>query len=247
MPIRGFCIILLMTFYFVALGQSQLKSSNTIVIQWVDSLKGDFSFTNEWSYPEGVVMKENGRAECGDGGLCPEECYNMLDSNGNIYKDSLHRYYDLLDTTHQYYSISCTAHAYEYAGTNFIKANRKSKDTVYAYTLNNIATHSSLELNITKNTCTAEIKLNSIRMHNHSNYSPNTVEDTVSFDDSHLHIQQANYETFKCSSGFIYIDRTSFNQQVLKARFKFTFQNNTDPDKPLWWEGLIKTPITNDL
>jgi hypothetical protein len=110
--------------------------SKPIKINWVDSLSGDFSFTNNWSYPLGVEMKTDGKAGCADGGFCPERCYSMLDSNGIALKDSAQIFYQLLD--------------------------RKNKDSIFCYTLTGIATHCSLQLGIIKNICTATIDLNSI-------------------------------------------------------------------------------------
>ena len=37
------------------------SASIPITIEWVDNLSGDFSFTNNWSYPEGVYKNEYGQ------------------------------------------------------------------------------------------------------------------------------------------------------------------------------------------
>jgi hypothetical protein len=66
--------------FFILFSKSWGQASKPIKIKWVNSLLGDFSFTNKWSYPLGVERKKDGKAGCADGGFCPERCYSMLDS-----------------------------------------------------------------------------------------------------------------------------------------------------------------------
>lgn len=191
--------------------------SKPIKINWVDSLSGDFSFTNNWSYPLGVEMKTDGKAGCADGGFCPERCYSMLDSNGIALKDSAQIFYQLLDTAHQYHSIQCEAWCYEWAGTDFIEVFRKNKDSIFCYTLTGIATHCSLQLGIIKNICTATIDLNSI-----------TPDGSA---------------TFYCIDGHITIDKKLWKKGIMKAEFNFIFENKDDKKKPFYWKGEIYAKI----
>lgn len=80
-------------------------SSTVITIKWADHLAGDFSFTNNWSYPEGVYKNEYGQLSCD--GLCPPEIDAMKDSTGRIYEDSLQHSIKLLiqHTKHILFSL----------------------------------------------------------------------------------------------------------------------------------------------
>lgn len=68
-----------------------------IKIQWVDDLKGDFSFRTKWSYPEGIYKNKFGQLSCD--GFCPEGTESLKDNEGRIYTDSLTKFYQLVDTT----------------------------------------------------------------------------------------------------------------------------------------------------
>lgn len=191
--------------------------SKPIKINWVENLSGDFSFTNNWSFPLGVEMKTDGKAGCADGGFCPERCYSMLDSNGIVLKDSAQIFYQLLDTTPQYHSIQCEAWCYEWVGTDFIEVLRKNKDSIFCYTSTGIATHCSLQLSITKNICTATIDLNSI--------TPD------------------GGAIFYCKDGQITIDKKLWEKGIMKAEFNFSFENYDDKQNPFYWKGKIYAKI----
>lgn len=193
------------------------KTSVPINVQWVGELAGDFSFASKWSYPMGVEMKENGRAGCSDGGFCPPRCEAMLDSNGNILKDSIAIFYQLLDTTHLFHTIQCEAWCYEWAGTDFISASRKGQERINCQTATNMATHCSLQLDIVKNSCYAKIELNSI------------VSD--------------NNAVFYCTEGYIRIDKKRWKQGIIKADFSFDFGSAKNVEKPIYWKGKIQTKI----
>lgn len=197
--------------------QSWGQVSNSVKIKWVDNLSGDFSFIKNWSYPLGVEMKADGKAGCADGGFCPERCYPMLDSNGIVLKDSSTVFYQLLDTTHQFHTIQSEAWCYEWAGTDFIEAYRKGKDSIYCHTATGIATHCSLQLEILKNTCLATIDLNSIRA--------------------------GGDAVYYCTDGYITIDKKLWEAGIIKAEFNFIFENKDEPEKPFYWKGRIYTKI----
>ena len=204
-----------------SLGQSKKetikKTIKPIIIKWVDNLSGDFSFTNNWSYPPGVEMKEDGKAGCADGGFCPQRCYAMLDSNGIVLKDSAKIFYQLLDTTHLFHSIQCEAWCYEWAGTDFIEVLRKSKDSIYCFTTTGIATHCSLQLHIIKDICYASIDLNSI-------------------------VPKGN-AIFYYTNGDITIDKKFWEEGIMKAEFSFNFEHKENPKEPIYWKGKIYAKI----
>lgn len=188
-----------------------------IKISWLDNLTGDFTFTENWDYPEGVYKNDFGQLSCD--GLCPPEIDRMKDENGKIYEDSLKAFYQLVDTTHEFHSIQSDAWTYEWAGTNFVSAIRKNEDTTICYTHNNVATHSSLILTITKDKCIPIIKLNSVT--------------------------PTGTKIYVCKGGQIEIDKSFWEKGILKANFDFTFDHKETPSKPMYWKGKIYAPIGN--
>jgi len=190
---------------------------SAIKISWVDSIGGDFSFSNNWSYPLGVEMKKDGRAGCADGGFCPRRCYSMLDSNGIVLKDSSKLFYQLLDTTHRLHSIQCEARCLEWAGTDIIVVYRIGADSVYCYTATGISTHCSLQLEIIKDICYATIDLNSII--------------------------PGGSKTYYCYDGYINIDKKLWKSGIMKAEFNLNFENKVTTGQPVYWKGKINAEI----
>jgi hypothetical protein len=187
-------------------------------LKWVNNLAGDFSFKDSWSYPEGIYRNEFGQLSCD--GLCPPETDKMKDENGKIYENSLELFYNLVDTTHIFQSIKSDAWTYEWAGTNYLIAERKNKDTVVCYTEKNAATHSSLHLIITQNTVKPTIVLSSI-------------------------IGENTTKTYSCKSGQMVIDKTLWNNGILKAIFDFDFYHDGTIEK-MYWKGNIYVTIENE-
>ena len=202
-------VVLLLT--FLLLSCSRRSANGSIEIEWKDNLSGDFSFHENWSYPDGVFKNEYGELVCD--GLCPEASFKMVDSTGKIYPDSLTKYYNLVDTTHQQYTLQCEAVCYEWAGTDFIEAERVSDSEIRFSTLTNIATHSSLVLTIKDNKCIPQIKLHSI--------------------------SSSEIKTFHLKNGYIKIDKKLWAKNILKAEFDFNFINTHNANLPMFWRGEI--------
>jgi len=198
-------------------GRVVISNSIPIKVKWKDSLKGDFSFRFKWEYPEGVYKNEYGQVSCD--GSCPGEVEHMIDSTGKILKDSIKAFYKIVDTSHIRHSISCTAWCYEWAGTDFIEAIKKTIDTVFLSTALNAGTHCSLQLSISGNYCYAVIDLNS----------------TV-FGGSAI---------FYCTGGFITIDKTLWQKGIVKGIFSFNFRHDEDPKTPIFWRGKIYSKINS--
>ena len=113
-------------------------------------------------------------------------------------------------------SITCDAWCYEWAGTNIITATHKENDTIICETMMNEATHCSLHLIITKDSCIPTINLLSI--------TPN------------------GNKTYSYKSGYIKIDRRLWEENIIKADFSFDFINDEN-EKRIYWQGKIYTKI----
>lgn len=188
-----------------------------VKISWSDNLNDDFTFTENWDYPEGVYKNDFGQLSCD--GLCPPEIDRMKDENGKIHEDSLNAFYKVVDTTHQFHSIQSDAWTYEWAGTNFVTAIRKNADTTVCFTHNNAGTHSSLILTITKDKCIPIIELNSVTL--------------------------TGTKIYACKGGQIEIDKSLWEKGILKANFDFVFDHTENPKKPMYWKGKIYANIHN--
>jgi len=204
-----------------ACGQIKYKTlpadNGQIQITWNNKLSGDYSFTKNWSYPEGVYKNTFGQLSCD--GLCPERTYSMKDSTGRIYPNSLRSFYQLVDTTHQNHSIQCEAWCYEWAGTNFINAIHSNGDSIKCITLTNSATHCSLHLILTDNICIPIIELNSIA--------------------------EIDKIVYICKDGYINIDRKLWKKGTLKTEFSFNFLHPENPSIPMFWKGRAFVKIEN--
>ncbi len=216
------CIVLICLFCLlnVKVSGQNIKQSDILKIKWVDKLEGDFSFANQWSYPEGIYKNDFGQLVCD--GVCPPELDSMIDETGKIFKDSISAYYAIVDTTHLAHTIQNVAKVWEWAGTNFIEVEQKSRDTVYAYTINNLATHSSLMLTIFGDNCKAEVSLLSVT----------GVDNILGF-----------------TSGYIIIDRKFWQKGIMKAKFEFRREDFFDSSgcKDFYWKGKILSPIKKEV
>lgn len=113
-----------------------------IKIVWSENLKGDFSFKNQWNYPEGICKNKFGQLSCD--GICPPGIDQMKDTLGKIYKDSLQAFYKIVDTTHIAHSFKSKNRMYEYSGTNFIEFEKQKNGKIKGESLTNVSTHSKL-------------------------------------------------------------------------------------------------------
>jgi len=196
-------------------GKIKITNSSPIKISWLKELKGDFSFRHKWEYPEGVFRNSYGQVTCD--GFCPDEVHDMFDIKGKIKKDSLKSFYKFVDTSHIPHSLSSTAWCYEWAGTDFIEASRKSGDTVFLASQLNEGTHCSLELSFIKDTCYAVINL--------------------------VSVVSGGSALFYCTDGYITLDKTLWAKGIIKAIFSFNFKNDEDPKTPIFWKGKIYAKI----
>lgn len=200
------------------LSLSSANEKDEIKIEWTDTLLGDFSFKENWSYPEGIYVNDFGQVSCD--GFCPEGTDQLLDNNGKIRSGKLKAYYELVDTTHQFHSIQCDAWCYEWDGTNIIEAKQINTDSVVCNTMMSMSTHCSLHMCIADDYCYPSIQLASIAA------TGNII--------------------YKCIGGYIKIDKECWKKGIVKAEFDFQFYHTEDPNVPMYWKGMIYTKIQKE-
>ncbi len=196
----------------------QQTGHKTIPITWVTGLAGDYSFTNKWSYNENVFTNNFGQLTCDVD--CPAELDGMCDSTGRIYDSLIHDYYKLLDTVHNSHTMECEGWCYEFAGADYIDV-RRTGNKVYAASRINAAMHSILRLNIENGLCTPTIKLVSIV----AQMTPKGLSNNIFY--------------YHSTSGYIKIDKTLWQQGIMKAEFDFTFYHPENPKQKMYWKGKI--------
>lgn len=212
-----FVIILILTLIGVSFIkiENKLESTNEIKIEWVENLKGNFSFKENWSYPEGVYKNRYGQLSCD--GICPEETDRMKDKSGKIYKDSLQAFYKIIDTTHIFHSLKSEAEIYEGHIPNNIEFKKLKNGKIVGNSINNISGYSSLNIELNGENCNALIKFNSYK-------------------DLSNHI-------FQLETGNIKIDKALFENGIMKAVFDFNFKNTLEYDKELFCKGKIYSKL----
>lgn len=191
------------------------KQEGGIAIEWVEDLEGDFSFKDNWDYPENIYKNQFGQLICD--GLCPSEIDRMKDEEGRIYPDSLPIFYQYVDTTHQAHTLQSEAWVYEWAGANQMVFEQQEDQTLLGQSVCTIATHSSLNIHIKGDWATAWVDFNSIR--------------------------RLGKHRFLAQGGTLKVDRSLFEQGVIKAAFDWTFENTLEPNQALYWRGLIYSSI----
>jgi len=211
MEIRYLLLPVFVVFLNSVSAQPQTDQVKDVPVSWTENLAGDFSFKDQWAYSEGIYRNEAGQLTCD--GLCPPGADLMKDSYGNIFKDSLAAFYKLVDTTHFFYSLQSETNCNEWAGSNYINVSGSIADTVNCHTLQNTATHCSLELMITKGKCYALVRLNSVAGN--------------------------DGELYYCTGGNIRIDREAWEQGFMKAVFDLSFSSMPKEGEPLRWKGTI--------
>ncbi|MCA5005212.1 hypothetical protein [Sphingobacterium bovistauri] len=209
------CIILLLCYGAC----KERKASSAIDITWKDSVAGDFSFTEQWSYPEGVYKNKFGQLSCD--GICPPETDLMKDENGKIYEDSLQAFYKVVDTTHIYSTMQSQSTAIEFTDPTQMTAERIDKDTIEAFTRLNSATHSALKIKIIKD-----------------HYFIPTVE--------LISIHVGDKIIYPCIEGKLEMDKMYWKKRIIKANFSFLFFDKEQPNKPIEWNGKIFSKIESN-
>ncbi|MBX2907876.1 MAG: hypothetical protein KF744_17660 [Taibaiella sp.] len=210
-------LLLLFTIFLPQLLRAQvpLTHPRAVRVLWTDTVSGDFSFRNKWSYQPGVSKMADGQVRCD--GFCPPHTEKMLNADGRIIPDSIAAYYRLVDTTHLYHTLASEAHCHEWAGADYITAHKRH-DTIAADTYCNPATHCSLRLRIKGDKCYATIIENSIRA-----------------------TRDKPRKRYYCTRGEMTIDSALLKRGILKAGFDFHFRAPKGFGDMYWRGRIYKT------
>jgi hypothetical protein len=186
---------------------------------WVETVTGDFSFKDRWSYNENVFKDEKGQLFCD--GFCSERLDALRDKNGRINPDSVSVYYRLLDTTHFYHSLQCESSCSEFAGADFIDVIQIDKDSFFCQTHTTAGTHCSLNMSFIRSFFKSGVRLNSII--------------------------SGGSDSYEYVNGNLRIEEPMLKKGILKAEFYLVFWNMADGDASeyIYWKGWIYSPIKN--
>lgn len=81
-----------------------------IKIDWKMKVDGDFSFTEKWEYPEGIVRNQFGQLVGNDSLFVWSNV--LRDEAGKLLASSFDQYYSRYDTTHQFHTMSSETNVY---------------------------------------------------------------------------------------------------------------------------------------
>lgn len=191
-------------------------ATSQITWNWVSRIDDDFSFVQEWGYPEGIYTNEWGQLSCD--GICPTEIDRMKDSKGRIYDDSLSAFYAIIDTTHRFFSHQGTVRAYEYGEMNYAFYEEHG-EKIYLQTEMNASTHTSLHIEFDPDP-TSKLPFKAYLIYNS--------------------IKNQKPITYLGTGGTIDISKQGIENGIIQMRFDLEFQHlSNDSQGPQTWEGRI--------
>lgn len=190
--------------------------------RWVDSLDGDFSFTENWDYPEGVYVNQWGQLSCD--GFCPMEIDKMKDDQGRLFDDSLSAFYSIVDTTHRYFTHEGIVRTYEYGECNHAFA-KVLNGKMHVQTEVNVSTHTSLHI-----VFDAEVKL----------------ETEFKIYLIYNSIRNTKPIVYLARSGDLEISKKMFKEGIVKMSFDLKFEDiSNNPKFEQTWNGKILVGLTS--
>ncbi len=191
-------------------------ASSQVTLEWANRIDDDFSFAQEWEYPESIYLNEWGQLSCD--GICPTEIDRMKDSKGRIYDDSLRAFYAIIDTTHRYFSHKGNVRAYEFGETNYA-FYEEHDGKIYLQTEMNAITHTSLHIEFDPDP-TSKIPFKVYLTYNS--------------------IKNQKPITYLGTSGTIDISKQGIENGIIQMRFDLEFQHlSNDSEGTQTWEGKI--------
>lgn len=190
------------------------KDDIQIEISWFTNLKGNFSFASKWSYAANVGLNDAQQIACIQN--CSERVQKMMSDDGLIISDSTDTYYQIVDSTRKYHTLESRSTLTDWKPSNFIKVRKYGNFIVEGSVLADSTSKCSVFFRIKDNFLTAWA-------YHKSDNGKSTI--------------------FRLNGGKIFLDDAAFSKGIFKATFSFTFENEVNSLKPLYWSGKIYTKI----
>jgi hypothetical protein len=190
------------------------KDEIQIEISWFTNLKGNFSFASKWSFAANVGLNDAQQIACIQN--CSERVQKMMNDDGLILGDSTDVYYQLVDSTRKYHTLESRSTLVDWKPSNFIKVRKYGSFILEGSVLADSTSNCSVFFRIKDNFLTA--------------WAYHKSDNGIS-------------KIFRLNGGKIFLDDEAFSKGIFKATFSFTFENEVNSLKPLYWSGKIYTKI----
>lgn len=185
-----------------------------IEISWFTNLKGNFLFTSKWSYAANVGLNDAHQIACLQN--CSERVQKMMNEEGLILSDSTDAYYKIVDSTRKYHTLESRSTLSDWKPANFIRVRKYGNFIIEGSVLADSLSKCSVFFRIKDNFLTA--------------WAYHKLDDGKS-------------KIFRLSGGKISLDYAAFSKGIFKATFSFSFENEVNSLKPLYWSGKIYAKI----
>jgi hypothetical protein len=206
--------VFLISSFFSPSDELNYKDDIYIEVSWFNSLKGDFLFASNYSYAENIGLNKAQQVACINN--CSKRLERMMDEEGIIISDSTDVYYKLIDSTRKYHSLESRSTLYDWKPSSFITVRRYGNFTIEGSVIQDSISKCSLFFRMKDNYLTAWA----------------------------YHIpEKGNSKIFRLNGGKMFIDKDAYTQGIFKATFSFTFENDLNSLKALYWSGKIYTKI----
>ena len=191
----------------------------SVLVTWVDTITGDFSFAQKWEYAYNITRNKWGELHRW---YQPDmEPPGLFEPDGHIKKDSIAAYYKNTDTTHYYYNI--------YWESDCFSNRTESPDVLFVqFTPGNIFCTNTRS---GKSNCKFRMNMGADSCHMNS-----TVVDVLPMDDVY----------YNGVSGYIKIDQHKYREGIIKAEFYFDFRHPYNPDEKHFWKGRMYVKMRKD-
>ena len=191
-----------------------IKDDIQIEISWFTNLKGNFSFASKWSYASNVGLNDAQQIACLQN--CSDRVQKMMDEEGLIISDSTDAYYQIVDSTRKYHTQESRSTLYDWKPSNFIKVRRYGNFVLEGSVIQDSSSNCSLFFRIKDSYLTAW-----------AYHKPD----------------KGSSKIYRLNGGKIFLDDAAFAKGIFKATFSFTFENEINSLKPLFWSGKIHAKI----
>jgi hypothetical protein len=190
------------------------KDDIQIEISWFTNLKGNFSFATKWSFSDNVGLNAAQQIACLQN--CSERIQKMMNEDGLIISDSTDAYYQIVDSTRKYHTLESRSTLFDWKPSNFIKIRKYGNFIIEGSMIPDSTSKCSMFFRIKDNFLTA-----------YAYHKPDKGESKI----------------FRLNGGKIFLDELAFSKGIFKASFSFTFDNDINSLKPLYWSGKIYSKI----